>query len=76
MNLSPVARLVMETGILAALLTGAVWVATISFKAEAQAADIQELKVEQKVLAKDLVETQKAMLKDITEIKTILKQKH
>lgn len=74
--MSPATRLLIESGILAGLVTIGIWVGSVSTESKAQAHTIQLIQEEQKVLARDLVETQKAMIKDLTEIKTILKQQH
>ncbi|MNJ94798.1 hypothetical protein D3C87_125010 [compost metagenome] len=74
MKLTPVARLVIESGILLGLLSGAIFAANISFKQDAQASQITKLENTDEVLTEKLMKTQLKMAEDITEIKTILKQ--
>lgn len=73
MKLTPTTRLMLESGIIVSVLAGAGWLAVVGYKVDANAANITAVQAEQKILAKDLVDTQKEMIKDLTEIKTILK---
>ena len=65
-------RFWIESGMLVSAFLGAVYIGVLGYKVDAMADDLSEQKTEYKILAKDLVETQKKMLVDITEIKTII----
>lgn len=70
MRMSASARLMLESGILVSLVAGAGWLAVLGYKVEAHGYKQQELEQNQKVLAKELVDTQKQMIQDLTAIKT------
>lgn len=70
MRITATTRLLLESGIIVSLLAGASWFAVIAYKVDAQAEQINEISVEQKVLSRDLVDTQKKIIEDITAIKT------
>jgi len=54
------------------ILGGASWLTAIWYDTKANAAAIIEIRQDQKILSKDLVETQKQMILDLTEIKAKL----
>lgn len=71
-HLTATTRLILESGIFLSLLSFSAWLAVNAYKTEANASEITALKVEHQILARELVDTQKAIIKDVTEIKTKL----
>lgn len=70
MRMSASARLMIESGILVSLVAGAGWLAVLGYKVEAHGFKQQELEQNQRVLSKELVDTQLKMIEDLTAIKT------
>ncbi|HEY8272159.1 MAG TPA: hypothetical protein VIG33_14815 [Pseudobdellovibrionaceae bacterium] len=54
------------------LLGGAAWLTAVWYDTKANAVSITEIKSEQKILAKDLVEMQKKTIEDLATIKVKL----
>jgi len=54
------------------IIGGAVWVSAIWYDTRANAKSIEKIKEDQKVLANELVQTQKIMIEKLTRIETKL----
>jgi hypothetical protein len=64
---------VAESGILILVLSVTFWAGAKAAQIGTLQNDISEIKSEHKILAKDLVETQKEMIKEITELRGDIK---
>lgn len=71
-HLTSYSRLLVESGIFLALISFSAWLSINAYKTDANASEIASLKAEHQILARELVDTQKAIIKDVTEIKTRL----
>ena len=55
------------------ILGGGTWLSAVWYDTKANATSLSEIKIEQKILARELVDTQKKMIEDLAVIKEKLK---